>query len=76
MSTRLRARIERLQQVMQPVGRILAMREDPSRGLAEQIAAYKVENRGPERDLLIILHSPQRTPDGVASHTAGSERPF
>jgi hypothetical protein len=36
MSTRLGARIERLQHVMQPVGRTLAMRVDPSQGLAER----------------------------------------
>ena len=54
MSSRLRARIERLRQAVQPGAGFFVMRADPTQDLEEQVAAYKAENGVRARDILVI----------------------
>jgi hypothetical protein len=52
--SRLRIRIEKLEQAVHPKERLFVMREDPSKPLDEQIAAYKAQHGVTARDLLVI----------------------
>jgi len=52
--SRLRMRIEKLEQAIQPKDRLFIMREDPSQDIEEQIAAYEAKHGVTARDLLII----------------------
>jgi hypothetical protein len=48
------ARLDRLEQAIQPGGRFFVMRADPTQDLEDQIAAYEAENGVTARDILVI----------------------